>query len=114
MNDTALAYSMSRLESLSKEVPAVLHDCRAWAALYPFMDFSQDLEDHKLMIRIRVVDVPIIELEARNDDLDGDESFIHDRINKIVQTPEQVASILAQVGISIDGFVSSYQSGLPF
>lgn len=109
-----IAFNISRLEAVSKEVPSDRPDCRGWVALYPFVDFGEDDNGRNVLIRVRVVDIPLHELHARGGDLDGDEPFIHDRLNQVVQTAEEVAQVLARAGISCEGFGSSYQSGLPF
>lgn len=109
-----IAVNITRLEAVSKEVPSDRPGCRAWAVLYPFVDPSTNDEGRSILIRVRVVDIPLQELHARGGDLDGDEPFIRDRINKVVQTAEEVVQVLAQAGISSEGFGSSYQSGLPF
>jgi hypothetical protein len=109
-----ISVNIARLEAVSKEVPPASPGCRAWAALYPFVDSGEDDSERTVLIRVRVVDVPLRELDFRGGDLDGDEPFIHDRLNEVVRTPEEVAQVLARAGISCEGFGSSYQSGLPF
>ena len=109
-----IAVNVSRLEAVSKEVPSDRPGCRAWAVLYPFVAPGASDDERSILIRVRVVDIPLQELQAKGGDLDGDEPFIYDRINQVVQTAEAVVQVLAQAGISSEGFGSSYQSGLPF
>jgi hypothetical protein len=101
------------LEAVSKEIPSDCLGCRAWAVLYLFVGPSTNDDRRSILIRVRVVDIPLQELHARGGDLNGDEPFIRDRIDQVVQTAEEV-QVLAQAEISSEGFGSSYQSGLMF
>lgn len=109
-----IGVNIARLEAVSKEVPPVRPGCRAWVAIYPFVNSGEDENEQQVLIRVRIVDIPTQELDSRDGDLDGDEPFIFDRVNELVQTPEQVAQVLALAGITCEGFGSSFQSGLPF
>jgi len=111
-----LEFNIARLESVSREIDPIRPGCRAWVAIDPYLDIDPDHPERPppLRIRIRIVDIPIQELERRGWDLDGDEDFIADRLDVVVDGPEAVREVLDAAGIDRDGLGPSFDSRLPF
>ena len=111
-----LELNIARLESVSREIDPARPGCRAWVAIDPFMHIHPEHPERppSLRIRIRIVDIPIEDLERRGWDLDGDEDFIVKRLDVVVDGPEAVRDIVAAVGIDGDGLGPSLGSRLPF
>lgn len=111
-----LEFNIARLESMSGEIDPIRPGCRAWIVIDPYLKDDPDYPGRpsSLRIRIRIVDIPIQELGRRGWDLDGDEDFIADRLDVVVDDPEAVREVLDAAGIDCDGLGPSFDSRLPF
>lgn len=113
MLQTHIKQRLVDLRSQAVEVPGSNGDFRAWVVIYPYKDQSlvrhaiemgvsvSELREQNVSaqtrFRLRWFEVPKIELEQSEFDLEGDEEFIKNCFEKTALTLEEVETHLASL-----------------